>query len=76
MSYHTDARCGSCGGPLEVDRDAICHKCVPQGAWFEAWLDAGIVRADARRYRRRRLFWGLFMALAAALGAVMVWGWG
>ena len=26
--YHEDAKCGSCSGPLEVDRDAICHRCT------------------------------------------------
>lgn len=26
--FHLDAKCGSCGGPLECDRDAICHRCT------------------------------------------------
>jgi len=26
--FHLDATCGSCGGPLECDRDAICHRCT------------------------------------------------
>lgn len=26
--FHLDAQCGSCGGPLECDRDAICHRCT------------------------------------------------
>ena len=29
-AYHDNARCGSCGGPLEVWRDAICGKCCHQ----------------------------------------------
>lgn len=27
--YHEDSRCGSCAGPLEVTRDAICETCAP-----------------------------------------------
>ena len=26
--FHLDSSCGSCGGPLECDRDAICHRCT------------------------------------------------
>lgn len=26
--YHLDSACGHCGGPLDVDRDVICRKCV------------------------------------------------
>jgi hypothetical protein len=32
--YHADSRCGSCAGPPEADRDAVCHSCVPQYVWF------------------------------------------
>jgi hypothetical protein len=33
--YHDDAVCGSCGGPLECHRDAICCRCVPDEVWWE-----------------------------------------
>jgi hypothetical protein len=33
--YHDDAKCGSCGGPLDCHRDAVCEKCVPQSQFFE-----------------------------------------
>jgi hypothetical protein len=26
--FHLDSTCGSCGGPLEVERDAICCRCT------------------------------------------------
>lgn len=26
--FHLDTQCGSCNGPLECDRDAICHQCT------------------------------------------------
>lgn len=26
--YHTDTKCGSCKGPLEEERDAICKRCT------------------------------------------------
>ena len=26
--FHTDSACGSCGGPLDVERDAICCRCT------------------------------------------------
>jgi hypothetical protein len=29
MKYHEDSKCGSCGGPLECERDAICCTCAP-----------------------------------------------
>lgn len=29
-SYHTDRKCGSCDGPLETSRDAVCEKCAPE----------------------------------------------
>lgn len=29
-AFHTDSKCAACDGPLEVDRDAICHKCTDQ----------------------------------------------
>lgn len=25
--YHADAKCGACGGPLEISRDAVCETC-------------------------------------------------
>ncbi len=34
MSYHVDMRCGSCAGPLEDDRNAVCHRCAPESKWF------------------------------------------
>ena len=33
--YHEDSVCGSCDGPLEVYRDAICEACAPQSLYFE-----------------------------------------
>jgi len=33
---HDDSACGSCGGPLEVDRDAICERCAPSSMWWDA----------------------------------------
>lgn len=27
--YHNNSRCGSCHGPLEAERDAICLACCP-----------------------------------------------
>jgi len=33
--YHSDTRCGLCDGPLEVDRDAICHKCCTPDEQYE-----------------------------------------
>jgi hypothetical protein len=38
--YHADSRCGSCAGPLEADRDAVCHSCVPQSEFFEMAAEA------------------------------------
>lgn len=32
--YHQDAMCGSCGGPLECHRDAICETCYPEAQWW------------------------------------------
>lgn len=29
-AFHADSKCAACEGPLEVDRDAICHKCTDQ----------------------------------------------
>lgn len=29
-TYHEDAKCGSCGGPLDIQRDAICLTCAPE----------------------------------------------
>jgi hypothetical protein len=29
VKYHDDSKCGSCGGPLECERDAICCTCCP-----------------------------------------------
>jgi len=26
--FHLDSACGSCGGPLDVERDAICCRCT------------------------------------------------
>lgn len=28
LSFHEDILCGACGGPMETDRDAICHTCT------------------------------------------------
>ena len=28
--FHADSKCAACEGPLEADRDAICHKCTDQ----------------------------------------------
>lgn len=58
--YHADARCGSCQGPLEVDRDAICHTCVPYIVWFE----------DSRG---RHFFWVGVILMAAAVAAGWAW---
>jgi hypothetical protein len=33
--FHLDARCGSCGGPLQCDRDAICYACAPEATFWE-----------------------------------------
>ncbi len=33
---HESEKCGAREGPLEDDRSAICHTCVPESAWFEA----------------------------------------
>jgi hypothetical protein len=30
MKYHEDSKCGSCQGPLECERDAICCTCSPE----------------------------------------------
>jgi hypothetical protein len=27
-TFHEDIQCGACGGPLETDRNAICHGCT------------------------------------------------
>lgn len=40
--HHEDAVCGCCGGPLDVHRDAVCEKCVPERQYF-----ADIVMAQA-----------------------------
>jgi len=37
--YHSDTRCGLCDGPLEVDRDAICHKCCSPSEQYELIFD-------------------------------------
>ena len=37
--YHGDSKCGSCKGPLEVQRDAICETCVPDPEWGTAMSD-------------------------------------
>ena len=28
LGFHKDAACGCCCGPLEDDRDAVCHGCT------------------------------------------------
>lgn len=28
--FHSEATCGSCNGPLEIDRDAVCRTCSPE----------------------------------------------
>ncbi len=61
--YHVDAKCGACGGPLEVTRDAICQACVPEaeffrdGAAIEEAVQAGAWREikQALRHARRQL---------------------
>ena len=35
VDYHDDAVCGSCAGPLECWRDAICETCAPTEEYFE-----------------------------------------
>lgn len=34
-SFHPDMKCGVCGGPLEDDRNALCHTCEPESTWFK-----------------------------------------
>ncbi len=33
--FHEDSKCAACSGPLEVSRDAVCEKCVPESVYFE-----------------------------------------
>jgi len=33
--FHSDMKCGSCNGPLEDDRTAVCHTCTPESVWFD-----------------------------------------
>lgn len=44
--YHEDSRCGSCLGPLEVHRDAICTECAPDPTWraVPLWKRLPIIR--------------------------------
>lgn len=35
-NYHEDSQCGSCGGPLECHRDAICETCWSTKDWWDA----------------------------------------
>jgi hypothetical protein len=42
LGFHKDSACGCCGGPLEDDRDAVCHGCTrrsptPRPLW-RWWL--------------------------------------
>ena len=46
--YHEDSRCGSCGGPLEDHRDAVCETCVPQSEYFRLCNAAMDVREVLR----------------------------
>lgn len=33
--YHTDSKCGSCRGPLEDERDAVCMCCTLESRLFD-----------------------------------------
>lgn len=33
-TYHEGMKCAACDGPLEFDRTAVCHTCVPESQWF------------------------------------------
>lgn len=37
--FQDGEKCGACGGPLEDDRSAVCHTCVPESVWFD-WCAA------------------------------------
>lgn len=28
LGFHKNTACGCCGGPMEDDRDAVCHGCT------------------------------------------------
>ncbi len=70
MQYHTDAYCGVCQGPLEVDRDAICHTCAPPEEYFRHCAEMQDANEAWRGYcRRRRLF---FLGVVAWLAALAI----
>lgn len=49
--FHDDMLCGSCMGPLEDDRTAICQTCAPESSWFAECADAEDERNRSGAYQ-------------------------